>query len=93
MLVSPETFTKLYAERILLDFGGSELPVPKPLHLVALKLHALKNHERFKKGKDLPDILNLISICQIDTKSREFNEIVNLYASDETRTVLNIHLQ
>jgi hypothetical protein len=92
MLVSPETFGRIYAERTLLDFGASRLPVPKPLHLVALKLHALKNPERFKKGKDMPDILNLISICGIDTKSREFAEIFDRYANDETRAIIALHL-
>jgi len=93
MLVSPETFSKLYAERNLLDFGGSLLPVPKPLHLVALKLHAMLNPERFKKGRDLPDILNLISICQIDTNSREFQTVLDRYANDETRSLLAAHLR
>lgn len=89
MLVSTETFFKLYAERQMLDFGGSRLPVPKPLNLIALKLHAMRNPERLKKGKDLPDILNLISVCQIDTKSRDFLEVLSRYASDETRTLLH----
>ena len=93
MLVSSETFSKLHAERQLLDFGGNRLPVPKPLNLIALKLHAMRNPERFKKGKDLPDILNLISICQIDTESREFIEVLNRYASDETRSLLDLHLR
>lgn len=92
MLVSPETFDKLYAERTVLNFGGTPFPVPKPLHLIALKLHAMRNSERFKKGKDLPDILNLISICQIDPKNREFQEVLDRYASDETRNLLAFHL-
>jgi predicted nucleotidyltransferase len=92
MLVSSETFSKLNSERQLLDFGGLSLPVPKPLNLIALKLHAMRHPERFKKGKDLPDILNLISICQIDTNSREFVDIINRYASDETRSLLDSHL-
>ena len=92
MLVSPDTFNKLYAERRMLDFGGTLLPVPKPLHLIVLKLHAMRNPERLKKGKDLPDILNLISICQIDPKHREFLEVLDRYASDETRNLLAAHL-
>lgn len=92
MLVSGETFSKLYAGRRLLDFGGALLPVPKPLNLIALKLHAMRNPERFKKGKDLPDILNLISICQIDPQSGEFLDVLSRYASDETRSLLAAYL-
>ena len=93
MLVSKETFSKLYDGRQMLDFGEARLPAPNPLNLIALKLHAMRNPERFKKGKDLPDILNLISICQIDTKSREFVEVLNRYASDETRNLLDLYLR
>lgn len=92
MLVSPETFEKLYAERKMLDFGGTPFPVPKPLHLIALKLHVMRNPERFKKGKDLPDILNLISICQIDPKHRKFQQLLDRYANHETRRLLAFHL-
>lgn len=92
MLVSPETFERLYAERKVLNFGNAPLPVPKPLHLIALKLHAMRNPERFKKGKDLPDILNLISICQIDPKNREFQAVLDRYANEETRNLLAPHL-
>jgi len=51
------------------------------------------NPERFKKGRDLPDILNLISICQIDTNSREFQTVLDRYANDETRSLLAAHLR
>jgi len=48
----------------------------------------MKNPERLKKGKDLPEILNLISICEIDTKGEEFALILDRYANDETRSLL-----
>jgi hypothetical protein len=88
MLVSSETFAKLHAEKNELHFGDTRLPVPKPMHLIALKLHAMKNPERLKRGKDLPDILNLISICAIDTSGQEFTLILDRYANDETRHLL-----
>lgn len=88
MFVSSETFAKLHLEKNELSFGDTKLPVPKPTHLIALKLHALKNPERLKKGKDLPDILNLISICGIDTTGEDFEAILQRYANDETRNLL-----
>jgi predicted nucleotidyltransferase len=92
MFVSAETFGKLRTECIHLDFGGTSLPVPKPIHLIALKLHAMRNPERFKKGKDLPDILNLVSICNIDTTGEEFLGILDRYANNETRDLVLRHL-
>jgi hypothetical protein len=68
------------------------LNLRRALNLIALKLHAMRNPERFKKGKDLPDILNLISICQIDPQSGEFLDVLSRYASDETRSLLASHL-
>ncbi|MBI4025331.1 MAG: hypothetical protein HY360_10155 [Verrucomicrobia bacterium] len=93
MLVNRQTFTKLLAGQQRLAFGPSVLGVPQPLHLIALKLHALRNAARLRKGKDLPDILQLIEICQIDTASVEFKEIVQRYANAETRRLLQAHLQ
>jgi hypothetical protein len=41
---------------------------------------------------DLPDILNLISICNIDTAGEEFHSVLARYANDETRDLLLRHL-
>jgi hypothetical protein len=88
MLVPPETFQKLYLERVEGAVGNAQLNLPKPLHLIALKLHAMRNPARFGQGKDLLDILNLISLCEIDTESPEFLSILDRHANDETRELL-----
>ena len=88
MFVSPETFAKLEAEKVELEFGDARLPVPQPLHLIALKLHAMKNPERLKKGKDLPDIVNLVSVCELDPEGPEFVAILDRYATPDTRALV-----
>jgi len=93
MTVNADTFAKLQAKQQDLSFGSTRLPVPHPLHLIALKLHAMRNPQRFKKGKDLPDILHLIRICQVDTEGAEFHEILKRYASDETKDLLEHYLK
>ncbi len=93
MLVNRQTFTKLVAGQRRLAFGSSFLDVPQPLHLIALKLHAMRNAERMRRGKDLPDILQLIEICHIDATSAEFNAILQRYANAETQRLLHAHLQ
>ncbi len=92
MLVTRETLEKIQAQQTILAFGQSRLPVPSPLHLIALKLHALKNPDRLRAGRDLTDILQLIRICRIDPESDGFREIVESYASNETRRLLARHL-
>lgn len=88
MLVAPETFQKLYAGRVESSFGNARLHLPSPLHLIALKLHAMKNSERLRQGKDLLDILNLVSLCKIDTGGEEFQAILGRYANQETRSLV-----
>ncbi len=93
MLVERQTLSRITAECRLLDFGDVKLPVPQPLHLIALKLHAMKNADRLKAGKDLPDILHLVRVCQLDTESPPFRSILERYANDEIRTLLEKHLR
>lgn len=93
MLVSSETFQKLREEHRELEFGPTRLPVPQPLHLIALKLHAMRNDERRRQGKDLPDILQIIRLCKIDTSGLAFQRIVERYANQQTRTLLDVALQ
>ena len=72
-------------------FWRHTAPVPKPLHLIALKLHAMRNPERFKKGKEYPghpqpdfDLPNRPKTSRL--------EVLDRYASDETRNLLAAHL-
>ncbi len=88
MLVAPETFQKLYAERVECLIGTARLNFPKPLHLIALKLHAMKNPGRLAQGKDLLDILNLVSLCKIDTERQDFQGVLDRYANEEIRNLV-----
>ena len=88
MLVASETFQKLYAERVECPIGSARMNLPKPIHLIALKLHAMKNPVRFRQGKDLLDILNLVSLCKIDIEGQEFQGVLDRYANEEIRNLV-----
>ncbi|MCX6961402.1 MAG: hypothetical protein NTZ08_02990 [Verrucomicrobia bacterium] len=88
MLVAPETFQKLYAERVECPIGTARMNLPKPIHLIALKLHAMKNPVRLRQGKDLLDILNLVSLCKIDIEGQEFQGVLDRYANEEIRNLV-----
>lgn len=88
MLVSGDTFAKLREGCRRMPFGDRLLPVPAPLHLIALKLHAMRNPERRAAGRDLSDILGLVSMCQINPHSRDFCTILDRYADAATRHIL-----
>lgn len=93
MLVTRTTFAKLQVEKHELKFGATRLPAPQPLFLIALKLHAMKNEHRRALGRDLPDILQIIRLGNIDTNGVDFQQIVARYADEPTRNLLNQSLQ
>ena len=68
MIVSSDTYEKMEREQNTVEVGGQPLKAPSPLHLIAMKLHACRNAERARSGKDLQDIAALIDHCAINTK-------------------------
>jgi hypothetical protein len=85
MMVSDGTFEKLSAERQTKSLGGADLEVPAPLHLIALKLHALRNEARALLGKDLLDVVGLVRACGLDPASVEFQAVLDRYATESVR--------
>ena len=73
-------------------FGEIMLPVPDPHHLIALKLHAMRNAERRLSGKDLPDVIQILRICAIDPDGVEFKALLDRHANNETRDLLQSYL-
>jgi hypothetical protein len=59
MLVDRRTFDKLQAKSFVYRVGEAEMRVPCLLHLIALKLHAMKNNPK-RELKDLSDIVELL---------------------------------
>lgn len=88
MKVNVSTFEKLWAEKQERPFGSTHLMVANPLHLIAMKLHAMRHADRFKKGKDLPDILHLIRRCQLDPNDPAFQAVLHHYANEQTHKLL-----
>jgi len=86
MLADKETFEKILAASQLHDLGQNvKLAIPSPLHLIAMKLHALRNPARLESGIDLQDVKHLIRTASIDTSSKEFIEITLRYATPALR--------
>ena len=61
---------------------GVTLRVPRPLHLVALKLHALKQNPQ-RLGKDWEDIRYLLA--NYEWTLEELTEVAERYASAESQ--------
>jgi hypothetical protein len=74
MLVDEMTFAKLFAESIPYEFGEVTLRVPALLHLVALKLHAMKNAPE-RAYKDFADIVELLNCNQREVSTDDLEKI------------------
>lgn len=85
MLLNAATFGKLSAQSREIDMAGIALRAPKPLHLVALKLHALKQNPT-RLGKDWEDIRYLLN--NHEWTAEELAELVERYASAESQEML-----
>lgn len=75
MLVEEATFSEIESKGQLVRIAGQEFRVPSLLHLIALKLHSIKFNPKIRYDRDLPDIMNLIRINELDAQSPEFKEI------------------
>ena len=93
MIVDRATFEKLQEYGKQREVGGAIFDVPDPLHLIALKLHALRNEARAKSSKDLSDIFGLVRVCGIDVQSSEFLDLLSRYADEKTKTEIKRHFQ
>ncbi len=88
MVVDETTYTKLRGSSVRKTLGSMEFSVPAPLHLVALKLHALREEQRVRRGKDYQDVLEIIRLTGINTKGQEFQQILDRYATESIRNRL-----
>ena len=83
MLADENTFEKIFAQSQQRDLGkGTRLAIPSPLHLIAMKLHALRSAHRVAHGVDLEDVRHLIKSEKIDMAKTDFREILDRYASE-----------
>lgn len=83
MFVDQETFKKIMGEGKKLKIVGQTFTVPSVHHLIALKLHSIKYNPRIRLTKDLPDIINLIRINEMDIKDKKFKELCLKYGTPD----------
>lgn len=82
------TFAKLRVESRLVTVMGWVVRVPAPLHLVAMKLHALKQQPD-RAYKDWPDICHLLDHHRDEWTPAELQVLADRYAS--ARFVSELH--
>ena len=81
MFVDQETLQKIMKEGQEFKIVGQTFTVPSLYHLIALKLHSIKHNPKLRLMKDLPDIINLIRINEIDIKDVKFKKLCLKYGT------------
>ncbi|HEY5706335.1 MAG TPA: hypothetical protein VIS96_12245 [Terrimicrobiaceae bacterium] len=83
MFVDDHTWNVLSEAPITKALAGHEVRLPRPEHLVALKLHAAKGPDRSKPESDWEDIRQIMQICGLDIVATEFRAIVLRHGGEE----------
>lgn len=84
MLLDSGTWQKLVAERVTEKLPGDLVAhVPAPLHLVGMKLHALRDPKRRQDNHDWNDVLGLCKAHRIDPSSGIAREFILRYGGEE----------
>ena len=83
MFVDDDTMNKIFKDTQETTIARQKFLVPTLMHLIALKLHAMKFNYKIRLIKDLPDIISLIRYNNIDVKSTELKEICLKYGNEE----------
>lgn len=83
IIVDDATRSKILKDGKEVDVVGEMLIIPSVEHLIALKLHAIKNNPKNRMWKDLPDIIRLIKMNNIDLKSDKFKNICLKFGNSE----------
>lgn len=83
MLVREATFAPMLAESRQVDIYGEQLRIPSLLHLLALKLHALKHTRAHRFLKDFQDVEGLVRINQLALQSENIRQMFLKYGTLE----------
>jgi len=83
MFVDEETLDKMINEGKKIKIAGQEFVVPSLLHLIALKLHAIKHNPKLREYKDLTDIVELMRANKIEARSNKLRELCLRYGTEE----------
>jgi hypothetical protein len=83
MFVSEATFEGIFATSKETSFGSIASRIPSLQHLIALKLHVLKQGLEHRVLGDLDDVIQLILGNNVDLDQEEWKQIFEKYGNQE----------
>lgn len=75
MFVDEATFDRMWQAAVMRDFGGTQARIPCLDHLLALKLHALKQSLAHRTAKDAEDVEILVRRNGLDLRDPRYQEL------------------
>ena len=66
-----------------MQLAGEQVLLPRPEHLVALKLHAIQSPTRGKPEVDWEDIRHIVQICALDPDDEAFRSLILRYGGED----------
>ena len=88
ILVDATTFAKLEDGAPTAAIEEAEVKIPALPHLIALKLHALRQGAEHRHTRDFGDVVELVLINKVNLASPEYAAILDRYADAATREKL-----
>lgn len=89
LLVDQKTMEGIQKEGRQITIVGQSFLTPSLQHLMALKLHAIKQNPKNREVKDLPDIIRLIRENRVDVFSDEFKSLCTKYGPPNIYSKIN----
>ncbi len=83
MFTAPETFEQMWPLSKEYDFNGTVARVPCLDHMLALKLHAIKQALPHRTSQDMEDVELMIIRNDVDLKSARYKELFLKYGTRE----------
>ena len=83
MLVNEQTFQKLFARARVETKGSISIPLVCAEHLIALKLHVLKQDLEHRRLKDFLDVVEIVRASKINLQSEEMRGIFAKYGTED----------
>ncbi len=83
MFVEDSTFDRMWNDSQERDFGGVQARIPSLDHLIALKLHALKQALPHRTSKDAEDVEMLSRRNRLDLRESHYEDLFLRYGNKE----------
>ncbi len=86
MIVNEPTFTGMWQAGQDVEVGSASVKVPSLDHLLALKLHVMKQDLSHRVLKDLDDVIRLVLVNHLDVRQEHYRKLFEKYGNPEDYT-------